>query len=78
MPYFRQQKQLRDKEEELLGSDARPIVLLRWKSNIEKPLAEEVCAGSERKGRGNYGQRYNYLFHNRQNVMSTPNENVLE
>ena len=39
-----------DKEEELLGSDARPIVLLRWKSNIEKPLAEEVCAGSNRLG----------------------------
>ncbi|MBP5266776.1 MAG: carbamoyltransferase HypF [Lachnospiraceae bacterium] len=39
-----------DREEELLRSDARPIVLLRWKSNIDKPLAEEVCAGSNRLG----------------------------
>ncbi|MCR5640739.1 MAG: carbamoyltransferase HypF [Lachnospiraceae bacterium] len=38
------------REQELLESDARPIVLLRWNSNISRPLAPGVCAGSNRLG----------------------------
>ena len=46
----RMQAEVSDREEALLQSDARPIVLLRWKSNIANPLDSEVCAGSNRLG----------------------------
>lgn len=47
---LKQYAKVSDKEEQLLRCDARPIVLLRWRANIERPLAEGICAGSNRLG----------------------------
>ena len=41
-------------------------------------LGQEILAGSQTQCRCNEGQSYDNLFHNRQNVMSTPREKVFE